>query len=216
MLPCSRRATRASSSPTSNRLVAACIVSFVLVTVCSWCAAQEVVDITPEDITQYYPVRTAEDDDGLKYTLNTQKEPVTVLLRTQPNSSFEVKIMFYDQKCGRADGDVVLTNGWDPDCQLRFECKPTDKYRRTWTVYEKSGSELSVLLVVTSSYVFLKKQTDGTVIQDRGGKSIQLVKDCVLVTKSFGDHPVYNLTFANAFLIWVSRILHFGHPPLQF
>ncbi|KAH7695984.1 hypothetical protein AAVH_36950 [Aphelenchoides avenae] len=88
---------------------------------------------------------------------------------------------------------IVLTNGWNPDCQLRFECiKP---YPITWTVYEKSGSEPSHLLLAEDEglSVILTKQPGGTKIQRK--KSIQPVKDCVLETKSLGDHPIYNLTF---------------------
>ncbi|KAH7724085.1 hypothetical protein AAVH_08344 [Aphelenchoides avenae] len=199
MLPRRRRATAASFSTTSGRLVAACIVSFVLVSSCSWCAAQEVIDIAPDNVTQYYPNVSLIRD---KYWFRLREEPVTVLLRTEPNfaadSDFAMLILLSVPKCGRTGGDIVLTNGWNPDCQLRFECKQKDVFKRMWTVYEKSGSEPSHLLMVKDFLrsIVLAKQADGTKIQDERQEIIQLAKDCVLEAKSLGGHLVYHLTFA--------------------
>ncbi|KAH7700918.1 hypothetical protein AAVH_31957, partial [Aphelenchoides avenae] len=106
MLLCCRRATRTSSSTTLRRLVAACIVSFVLVSSCSWCAAQDVVDIAPEDVSRYYPDISIQEA-GVKediYVLERPKEPVTLLLRTDPESEFEMRVALLVQSCGRIGG----------------------------------------------------------------------------------------------------------------
>lgn len=92
-------------------------------------------------------------------------------------------------------------------------------YYKMWKAYERSGSEPSHQLTVDegAQNFYLKKQADGTKIRS-GDKNIQPVpvKDCVLETKSLGDHRVYNLTFARTFLEWVSQILYPRHHPLQF
>ncbi|KAH7724095.1 hypothetical protein AAVH_08355 [Aphelenchoides avenae] len=219
MLLCCCRATRTSSSRTLRRLVAACIVSFVLVSSCSWCAAQEVIDIAPEDVSRYYPdisVQEARVKENI-YVLERPKEPVTVLLRTDPESEFEMRVALLVQSCGRIGGDVVLTNGWNPGCQLRFECQTKGEHYRTWAFYEKSGSQLSRLLKENddAQSLFVTKQADGAKIgvELKNFEPVP-IKDCILEAKRLGDHLVYNLTFAgDTFFAWNPKTTVFVRQP---
>ncbi|KAH7724075.1 hypothetical protein AAVH_08334 [Aphelenchoides avenae] len=196
MLPCRRRATRASSASTSYRLVAASIVSVVLVSSCSWCAAQQVIDIAPEDVSQYYPDVSLSDD---KYTLKPTEEPVTFLLRTVPESEFEAKL--WSTECGK---ELVLTNGWNTSCGLRFECKKeSNDTLQAWVVFEKAGSE-PFLVPLVMMPVFeggkqpsLTKQADESNLQASVGMHPYPLNDCVLETRSLGDHLIFNLTFTS-------------------